>query len=142
ISWFFHQRLISYATGARGISRREAPRLYNVLENLCISRGIPMPALQIIETPALNAYAAGLKEGEYVIAVTRGLMETLSDDELEAVLGHELTHIRNRDTQLMVIAIIFAGIFAFVADLVIRTWRFPYGVDRKSTRLNSSHVKI
>src|SRR5690606_38500924 len=95
ISWFFHQRLISYATGARGISRREAPRLYNVLENLCISRGIPMPALQIIETPALNAYAAGLKEGEYVIAVTRGLMETLSDDELEAVLGHELTHIRN-----------------------------------------------
>ena len=128
ISWFFHQRLISYATGARGISRREAPRLYNVLENLCISRGIPMPTLQIIETPALNAYAAGLKEGEYVIAVTRGLMETLSDDELEAVLGHELTHIRNRDTQLMVIAIIFAGIFAFVADLVIRTWRFPYGV--------------
>src|SRR5690606_20957276 len=99
--------------------RREAPRLYNVLENLCISRGIPMPALPIIETPALNAYAAGLKEGEYVIAVTRGLMETLSDDELEAVLGHELTHIRNRDTQLMVIAIIFAGIFAFVADLVI-----------------------
>lgn len=128
VSWLFHQRLISYATGAHGISRREAPKLYNVLENLCISRGIPMPALQIIETPALNAYAAGLKEGEYTIAVTRGLMETLSDDELEAVLGHELTHIRNRDTQLMVIAIIFAGIFAFVADVVIRSWRFPYGV--------------
>lgn len=128
ISWIFHQRLISYATGARGISRREAPKLYNVLENLCISRGIPMPALQIIDTPALNAYAAGLKEGEYTIAVTRGLMDTLSDSELEAVLGHELTHIRNRDTQLMVIAIVFAGIFAFVADVVIRSWRFPYGV--------------
>ena len=128
ISWLFHQRLISYATGAHGVSRREAPKLYNVLENLCISRGIPMPALQIIETPALNAYAAGLKEGEYTIAVTRGLIETLSDDELEAVLGHELTHIRNRDTQLMVIAIIFAGIFAFVADVVIRSWRFPYGI--------------
>lgn len=128
VSWLFHQRLISYATGAHGVSRREAPKLYNVLENLCISRGIPMPGLQIIETPALNAYAAGLKEGEYTIAVTRGLMETLSDDELEAVLGHELTHIRNRDTQLMVIAIIFAGIFAFVADVVIRSWRFPYGV--------------
>ena len=87
-----------------------------------------MPALQIIETPALNAYAAGLKEGQYVIAVTRGLVDTLSDDELEAVLGHELTHIRNRDTQLMVIAIIFAGIFAFFADLIIRGWNFPYGV--------------
>lgn len=128
ISWLFHQKLISFATGARGISRREAPKLYNALENLCISRGIPMPALQIIETPALNAYAAGIKEGQYVIAVTRGLMETLSDDELEAVLGHELTHIRNRDTQLMVIAIIFAGIFAFFADIAVRSWNFPYGV--------------
>lgn len=128
ISWLFHQQFVSFATGARGISRREAPKLYNVLENLCISRGITMPALQIIETPALNAYASGLKEGQYVVAVTRGLVDTLSDDELEAVLGHELTHIRNRDTQLMVIAIIFAGIFAFFADLAIRSWNFPYGV--------------
>jgi heat shock protein HtpX len=122
------------ATGAHGVSRKEAPKLYNALENLCISRGIPMPRLQIIETPALNAYAAGLKEGQYVIAVTRGLMETLSDEELESVLGHELTHIRNRDTQLMVIAIIFAGIFAFVADMVIRGWNFPYGVWPRSER--------
>jgi len=128
ISWFFHQKLISYATGARGVTRKEAPKLYNALENLCISRGIPMPALQIIETPALNAYAAGLKEGDYVVAVTRGLMDTLSDQELEAVLAHELTHIRNRDTQLMVIAVIFAGIFAFFADLSIRSWNFPYGI--------------
>ena len=108
-------------------ARTEAPRLYNVLENLCISRGLPMPALQIIDTPALNAYASGLREGQYVVAVTRGLIDTLADDELEAVLAHELTHIRNRDTQLMVIAVIFAGIFAFFGDLVIRGWDFPYG---------------
>lgn len=138
ISWLFHQQFISFATGARGISRKEAPKLYNVLENLCISRGIPMPALQIIETPALNAYAAGIKEGQYVIAVTRGLMETLSDDELEAVLGHELTHIRNRDTRLMVIAIIFAGIFAFFADLAVRSWNFPYGVWPRGNGRNRS----
>ena len=62
-----------------------------------------------------------------MIAVTRGLVDTLADDELEAVLAHELTHIRNRDTQLMVIAIIFAGIFAFFGDLLIRGWDFPYG---------------
>lgn len=128
ISWLFHQNLIRLATGARSVDRREAPRLYNALENLCISRGIPMPALQIIETPALNAYAAGLRQGDYLIAVTRGLIDTLSDDELEAVLGHELTHIRNRDTQLMVIAVIFAGIFAFFADLIIGRWDFPYGI--------------
>jgi heat shock protein HtpX len=127
VAYFTHQTLIGLATGARGVTRREAPKLYNVLENLCISRGLPMPALQIIDTPALNAYASGLREGQYVVAVTRGLVDALSDDELEAVLAHELTHIRNRDTQLMVIAIIFAGIFAFFGDMVIRAWDFPYG---------------
>jgi heat shock protein HtpX len=127
IAYFAHRALISRATGAKGVTRAEAPRLYNVLENLCISRGIPMPALQIMETPALNAYAAGLREGQYTIAVTRGLVDTLADDELEAVLAHELTHIRNRDTQMMVIAVIFAGIFAFFGDLVVRGWDFPYG---------------
>jgi heat shock protein HtpX len=86
-----------------------------------------MPALQIMETPALNAYASGLREGQYVVAVTRGLINTLAEDELGAVLAHELTHIRNRDTQLMVVAVIFAGIFAFFGDLVIRGWDFPYG---------------
>jgi heat shock protein HtpX len=127
IAYFAHQTLIGMATGARGVTRSEAPKLYNVLENLCISRGLPMPALQIIDTPALNAYASGLREGQYVIAVTRGLVDTLADDELEAVLAHELTHIRNRDTQLMVVAVIFAGIFAFFGDMVIRGWDFPYG---------------
>jgi heat shock protein HtpX len=127
IAYFTHQALIRMATGARGVTRAEAPKLYNALENLCISRGIAMPTLQIIETPALNAYASGLREGQYVVAVTRGLMDTLAPDELEAVLAHELTHIRNRDAQLMVIAIIFAGVFAFFGDLVIRMWDFPYG---------------
>jgi heat shock protein HtpX len=127
IAYFTHQALIGVATGATSVTRTEAPKLYNVLENLCISRGLPMPALQIIETPALNAYASGLREGQYLIAVTRGLVDTLADDELEAVLAHELTHIRNRDTQLMVIAIIFAGIFAFFGDMIIRGWDFPYG---------------
>jgi heat shock protein HtpX len=127
IAWFAHQTLIGMATGAKGVTRTEAPKLYNTLENLCVSRGLPMPALQIIDSPALNAYASGIREGQYVVAVTRGLVDTLSDDELEAVLAHELTHIRNRDTQLMVIAVIFAGIFAFFGDLVIRGWDFPYG---------------
>ena len=137
IAYFIHQTLIRMATGARGISRAEAPKLYNALENLCISRGIPMPALQIIETPALNAYASGLREGQYVVAVTRGLMDTLAPDELEAVLAHELTHIRNRDAQLMVVAVIFAGVFAFFGDMVIRMWDFPYGWSPTPTRQRS-----
>jgi heat shock protein HtpX len=127
IAYFTHQWLVRRATGAHGVARAEAPQLYNALENLCISRGIPMPALQIIETPALNAYASGLREGQYVIAVTRGLVDTLAPDEIEAVLAHELTHIRNRDAQLMVIAVIFAGIIAFAGNILIRMWDFPYG---------------
>jgi heat shock protein HtpX len=127
IAYFIHQWLVRRATGAHGVTRAEAPQLYNALENLCISRGIPMPALQIIETPALNAYASGLREGQYVIAVTRGLVDRLAPDELEAVLAHELTHIRNRDAQLMVVAVIFAGIIAFLGNIVIRMWDFPYG---------------
>ncbi len=127
IAYFFHQKMIDFATGAHDVARAESPRLYNLLENLCISRGVPIPALQIIESDALNAYASGLKEGQYRIAVTRGLLMELTDPEIEAVLAHELTHIRNRDVQMMVIAVIFAGIFAFVADLTFRNWNFPFG---------------
>ena len=127
IAFFGYRAMIRSATGAHGVTRKEAPELYNMLENLCISRGITMPRLEIIETPALNAYAAGLREGDYTIAVTRGLIERLEPAEVEAVLAHELTHIRNRDTQLMVIAVIFAGIFGFIGDMLIRRWDFPYG---------------
>ncbi len=127
IAYAFQDALIRRATGAKSVTRQEAPKLYNALENLCVSRGIVMPRLEIIETPALNAYAAGLRDGDYVVAVTRGLLETLDEPEIEAVLAHELTHIRNRDTQMMVIAVIFAGIFAFFGDMSVRRWDFPYG---------------
>ncbi|MEL7543395.1 MAG: M48 family metallopeptidase [Pseudomonadota bacterium] len=127
IANFFHRAFTNFATGAVPVDRSDAPEFYATLENLCITRGITMPKLQIIDTPALNAFASGLRESDYTVSVTRGLLEVLDRDELEAVLAHELTHIRNRDTQLMVIAIIFAGIFAFFGDLVIRRWDFPYG---------------
>ncbi len=127
IAYAFQDAMIRRATGAKSVTRQEAPDLYNALENLCVSRGIVMPRLEIIETPALNAYAAGLRDGDYVVAVTRGLLDTLDEPEIEAVLAHELTHIRNRDTQMMVIAVIFAGVFAFFGDMCIRRWDFPYG---------------
>lgn len=136
-AWFSHHALIRLATGAKAVERRDEPELYNALENLCVSRGIPVPRLEIMETPGLNAYAAGLRENDYVVAVTRGLLEKLEPDELEAVLAHELTHIRNRDTQLMVVAVIFAGIFAFFGDMIIRGWDFPYGMSPTSRRTRS-----
>lgn len=120
IAWFAHQPLINAATGAKPVTRAEAPDLYNLLENLCISRGITAPKLGIIETPALNAFASGVDEGNYSITLTRGLVEALDKRELEAVLAHELTHIRNRDVRLLVFAIIFVGIFSFVGELLFR----------------------
>jgi heat shock protein HtpX len=120
IAYFFHQSIIDAVTGGESVTRQQQPRLYNLLENLCISRGIPMPKLKIMESDALNAFATGLNPRQYAITVTTGLLNTLNDQEMEAVLGHELTHIRNGDVQMMVIAVIIAGVVGFFAELLFR----------------------
>ena len=123
IAWFANQAIIDGVTGARRVDRTAEPRVWNLLENLCISRGITTPALRIIETDARNAFASGIREGRYSVTVTRGLVDALDDAELEAVLAHELTHIRNRDVQLLVIAAVFVGIVSLAGDLIIRSPR-------------------
>ncbi|MFN3348365.1 M48 family metallopeptidase [Pseudorhodoplanes sp.] len=120
IAYRFHQRMIDALTGGHEVTRREQPRIYNLLENLCISRGIPMPKLKIMDSPALNAFASGLNQKQYSITVTSGLVNRLSDAELEAVLAHELTHIRNGDVRMMVIAVIIAGVISFAAEIFFR----------------------
>ena len=120
IAYFFHQNMIDAVTGSESVTRKEQPRLYNALENLCISRGIPMPKLKIMDSPALNAFASGLNRRQYSITVTTGLLNALNDQEMEAVLGHELTHIRNGDVQLMVVAVIIAGVVGFFGELFFR----------------------
>jgi heat shock protein HtpX len=120
IAWFANQAIVDVATGARELDRRIEPRVYNLLENLCISRGITMPRLKMIDSPVLNAYASGVRQKQYTVTVTRGLVDALDDAELESVLAHELTHIRNRDVQLLVIAAVFVGIISLVGDLLIR----------------------
>src|SRR6476620_9277514 len=120
IAYKFHQQMIDAVTGAQPVSRTEEPRLYNLLENLCISRGITMPTLRIADDDALNAFATGLNEKQYSITVTRGLIETLDDQEIEAVLGHELTHIRNGDVRMLVIAVVIAGVISFFGEMIFR----------------------
>jgi heat shock protein HtpX len=120
IAYKFHQSMIDALTGGREVTRAEQPRLYNLLENLCISRGITMPKLKVADDPALNAFATGMNEKQYAITVTAGLLERLDDAELESVLGHELTHIRNGDVRMLVIAVIIAGAISFFAELVFR----------------------
>jgi heat shock protein HtpX len=125
VTWFTiafvsHKAMIRAGTGARPIVRSMEFDLYNTVENLAISAGLPMPTVEIIETDALNAYASGLGTRDATVAVTRGLLETLSKDELEAVLAHEMTHIKNRDVRLMVVAIIFVGILSYCAQVLLR----------------------
>lgn len=120
IAYKYHQRMIDAVTGGHPVTRAENPRLYNLLENLCIARGIPMPGLKIMTSPALNAFATGLNERQYAITVTTGLLENLNDAETEAVLAHELTHIRNGDVRMMIVAVVIAGVISFVAEIFFR----------------------
>jgi heat shock protein HtpX len=133
IAYFSNQTIIDLATGAAPVERKDQPELYNLLENLCISRGLKTPTLWIIDSEELNAFASGLHEGQFSITVTRGLMERLDRDELEAVLGHELTHIINRDVRTMIIAAVFAGIISLVAQVMARMLWFRGG-DRDDRR--------
>jgi heat shock protein HtpX len=122
IAYFFHQSIVDAVTGGENVTRQQQPRLYNLLENLCISRGIPMPKLKVMDSEALNAFATGLNRRQYAVTVTTGLLKALNDQEIEAVLGHELTHVRNGDVQMMVIAVIIAGVVGFFAELFFRTF--------------------
>ncbi|HXW25648.1 MAG TPA: M48 family metalloprotease [Xanthobacteraceae bacterium] len=128
IAYYFHQTMIDLLTGGREVSRTEEPRLYNLLENLCISRGITTPKLKVMESDALNAFASGLNAQQYSVTVTTGLLQSLDDAEIEAVLGHELTHIRNGDVRMLVIAVVIAGVISFFGELVFRMFFYSgYG---------------
>ncbi len=125
-----HRELVRAATRAQPVSRLTEFKLYNLVENLAIARGLPMPRVEIMETNALNAYAAGLGPESATVAVTRGLLNTLSDAELEAVLAHEITHIRNRDVRLMMVATIFAGALTYGGEMMRRQASFGGVVGR------------
>jgi heat shock protein HtpX len=133
IAYYFHQSMIDAVTGGREVQRADAPRLYNILENLCISRGIPTPKLKMIESDALNAFATGMNEKQYSITITSGLLNRLNDAEVESVLGHELTHIRNGDVRMMIIAVIIAGVVSFFVELIFRLW-FYNGIGFRGSR--------
>ena len=124
IAWMMHASMIRRATNAQPLERKDNKRVYNLLENLCISRGITPPALYIIHDDSLNAFASGIGEKSYAITLSRGLIDKLEDDELEGVIAHELTHILNRDVRLLIISIIFVGIFAFITEIGLRSIRF------------------
>ena len=131
IAWFGHTKFIQLATGSKPLERKENKRVYNLVENLCIQLGTQPPKVFIIEDDSLNAFASGINKNSYAISLSRGLINKLNDEELEGVIAHELTHIRNRDVRLLIISIIFVGIFAFVAEMALRSLRFGVGGRKK-----------
>lgn len=120
IAYFGNVSMVQRATGARPVTRKENPRLYNIVENLCMTCNMDMPKINVVDDRQLNAFASGIDAKSYTVTVTTGLMDILDDDELAGVLGHELTHIRNHDTKLLITSIIFVGIISTIMSLVVR----------------------
>lgn len=120
VAYFSNVSMIQQATGAHPVSRKENPRLYNIVENLCMTCNMDMPKINVVDDPQLNAFASGINPKSYTVTVTTGLMNLLDDDELAGVLGHELTHIRNHDTKLLVTSIVFVGIVSTVMSLAVQ----------------------
>ncbi|HEX7846444.1 MAG TPA: M48 family metallopeptidase [Chitinophagaceae bacterium] len=124
IAWAGHSTFIRLATDSHPLERKENKRVYNLVENLCIQEGMKMPKVFVIEDDSLNAFASGINESSYSVSLSRGMINKLSDEELEGVIAHELTHIKNRDVRVLIITIIFVGIFAFLAEMAFRSLRF------------------
>lgn len=120
IAYFANSSMVRHAVNSRPLSRRENPRVYNIVENLCMSCGMQMPKVNVVDAPQLNAFASGIDNKSYAVTVTTGLLDLLDDEELKGVIAHELTHIRNRDTRLLITSIIFVGIISTVMSLTVR----------------------
>ena len=120
IAYFSNTSMIRHAVKAEPLLRRDNPRVYNIVENLTMACGMPMPQINIVDDPQLNAFASGIDEKTYTVTVTTGLMDRLNDDELAGVIGHELTHIRNNDTRLLITSIVFVGIISTAMTIIVR----------------------
>lgn len=120
IAYFANTKIIQFATGSKPLERRDNMRVYNLVENLCISQGMPMPKVFVLEDPSLNAFASGINEKTYTVTLSRGIIDKLDDAELEGVIAHELTHILNKDVRLLIISIVFVGIFSLLAQVAFR----------------------
>ncbi|OGG54918.1 zinc metalloprotease HtpX [Candidatus Kaiserbacteria bacterium RIFCSPHIGHO2_02_FULL_49_11] len=127
-SYWFSDKIVLKMTHAKPASREEYFDLYTVTENLAITAGLPMPKLYVIQDPAPNAFATGRNEKHAVVAATTGLLERLDRAELEGVIAHELSHIKNKDMLVMTVAVVLAGFIAIVADIFLRMSMF--GGDR------------
>ena len=142
IAYFTNTAIIQSATGSRPLERKENKRVYNLVENLCMTQGMSMPKINLIEDDSLNAFASGINNHTYTVSLSRGIINQLDDEELEAVIAHELSHIRNRDVRLLIISIVFVGIFAMIAQIAFRVLRYAPGRSRSNNKNGSGVIVI
>ena len=129
-SYWFSDKIVLSMTGAKPVTRAEYPDLWNIVENLSIAAGLPMPKVYVVNDPAPNAFATGRDAEHAVVATTTGLLQILDRAELEGVIAHELSHIGNRDMLVMTVAVVLAGFVAMLADFFMRTLMFGGGNNR------------
>lgn len=140
IAYFSHSLMIRSATASAPLERKENKRVYNLVENLCMSNGMPMPKINVIEDDSLNAFASGINKRSYTVTLSRGIINKLNDDELEAVIAHELSHIRNHDVHLLIVSIVFVGVFAFLSQMLFRS--LIYAPRRSNNKKNNGIALI
>ena len=141
IAYFMNTMMIKIATRSATLERRDNKRVYNLVENLCMASGMDMPNVNVIEDYSLNAFASGINKKTYTVTLTRGIINTLDDAELEGVIAHELTHIRNRDVRLLIVSIIFVGIFTMIAQMATRI-AFRSSLGRSNNKNNGIGILI
>jgi heat shock protein HtpX len=142
IAYFANTAVIRSATGARPLERKENKRVYNLVENLCMTQGMTMPMVNVIEDDSLNAYASRINKNSYTVALSRGIINKLNDEELSGVIAHELSHIRNRDVRLLIVSIIFVGIFSMLAQLAFRAVLHSPGRSRSNSKDGKGTIVI
>lgn len=132
-SYYYADKLALASTGAKEIKKADNPYIYNIVENLCITAGIPTPKVHIINSPALNAFATGRSPRHASIALSTGLIETLENEELEGVIAHELSHVKNYDIRVMTVVVVLAGTVALMGNFFFRAHIFG-GAGRRDNR--------
>lgn len=128
ISYFFSSKIVMWSYRAKIVSRDEQPRLYNIVNKICLKADLPMPKIAIVPTQTPNAFATGRNKNNAIVAATQGILSLLSDDELEGVLAHEMAHVKDKDILVMSIAATIAGAISFAARMFL--WNSMLGGSR------------
>lgn len=127
VSYYYSDKIVLSIAGAKQIEKKDNPRLYRIVENMSVATGLPMPRVYVIPDHAPNAFATGRDPKHAAVAATTGILDILKDAELEGVMAHEMSHVKNYDTRLMAIVAVLAGSIALISDMFLRNLFFSSG---------------